>query len=173
MTRALFRIALLSLAVAALLSASALARTGTSDRVQFASNIYVAPGDTTGDLVCLACSIHVQGHTTGDVVAVAGSIVLENAQVAGDSVAVGGSIRLQGMTHVGGDAVSLIGGVHRDSEASVGGDLVSLGGPLWFLLIVVMPFAIFAAFIALIIWLIQRLRQPAQPYPGAVPTSRG
>jgi len=150
----------------------AFARTGSSDRVQFARDIYVQPGDTPGDLVCLACSIHVHGRTTGDVVAVAGSIDLESAQVAGDAVAVGGSLRLQGASRVGGDAVSIVGGVHRDSEASVGGDFVSLGGPLWILLIFVMPFALFAAFIALIVWLIQRIRQPAQPYPGTVATPR-
>src|SRR5208337_4507172 len=170
MAKTCFRIALLCVALAALLPANAFAR--SNDRVQFGRDIYIEPGDKAGDLVCLACSIHVHGQTTGDVVAVAGSIVLEGAQVAGDAVAVGGSLRLQGASRVGGDAVSIIGSVHRDSEASVGGDLVSLGGPIWFLLIVIMPFALFAAFITLIVWLIQKVRQPPQPYPGTVPNPR-
>jgi len=172
MTRFCFRIAL-CVAFASLLPANALARTGSSDRVQFAHDIYVEPGDRPGDLVCLACSIHVRGQTSGDAVAVAGSIELENGQIAGDAVAVGGRLRLRGASRIGGDAVSLVGGVYRDSEATVGGDFVSLGGPIWFLLIFVMPFALFAVFIALIVWLIQKVRQPAEPYPGAVPTPRG
>jgi len=172
MTRFCFRIAL-CVALASLLPANALARTGSSDRVQFAHDIYVEPGDRPGDLVCLACSIHVRGQTSGDAVAVAGSIELENGQIAGDAVAVGGRLRLRGASRIGGDAVSLVGGVYRDSEATVGGDFVSLGGPIWFLLIFVMPFALFAAFIALIVWLVQKVRQPAEPYPGTVPTPRG
>jgi len=174
MVRLCFRALFLCVAFASLLSGMAFAAR-SSDRVQFARDIYVEQGDMPGDLVCLACSIHVHGRTAGDVVAVAGSIDLEGAQVAGDAVAVGGSLRLLGASRVGGDAVSIIGGIHRDSEASVGGDFVSLGGPLWFLLIVIMPFVLFAAFIALIVWLIQRLRQPAQaqPYSGTVPTQRG
>jgi len=173
MAKLCFRALFLGITFACLLCGTALAAR-SSDRVQFARDIYVEPGDMPGDLVCLACSIHVHGRTTGDVVTVAGSIDLEGAQVAGDAVAVGGSLRLLGASRVGGDAVSLIGGIRRDSEASVGGDFVSLGGPLWFLLIVIMPFVLFAAFIALIVWLIQRLRQPAQaqPYSGTVPTPR-
>jgi len=166
-----FRIAL-CVAFASLLPANAFARTGSSDRVQFARDIYVEPGDRPGDLVCLACSIHVRGQTTGDAVAVAGSIDLESGKIAGDAVAIGGRLRLQGASRVGGDAVSIIGGVYRDSDATVGGDFVSLGGPIWFLLIFVMPFALFAAFIALIVWLIQKVRQPAEPHAEAVPTPR-
>lgn len=171
MAKLRFRALLVCVTFACLLSGTAFAAR-SSDRVQFARDIYVEPGDTPGDLVCLACSIHVHGRTSGDVVAVAGSIDLEGAQVAGDAVAVGGSLRLKGASRVGGDAVSIIGGIHRDSEASVGGDFVSLGGPLWFLLIVIMPFVLFAAFVTLIVWLIQKLRQQpaqAQAHPGTVP----
>jgi hypothetical protein len=172
MTRSLLLTVALAVALIILLPANVFARTHTLDRVQFGSNIYVDSTDATGDLVCIACSIHVRGKTAGDAVAIAGSIVLESGEVDGDAVAIGGQLKLRGASHVGGDAVSLIGGVLRDSDATVGGEMVSLGGPLWFLLIVVAPCVLLAAFIALIVWLFQKLRQPAQPYPGAVPTPR-
>jgi hypothetical protein len=149
---------------------TALARTQSSDRVQFGRNIYLESGEESGDLVCILCSIHIRGQAGGDAVAVLGSITVENGQIAGDAVAVAGRLRLLGTSQVGGDAVSIIGGLQRDSDSTVGGDMVSLGGVVWFLLIVVLPFALLAAFVVLIIWLIQRIRQPEQPYPGALPT---
>jgi hypothetical protein len=156
-----------------LLSGSAFAR-NSSDRVQFAKDIRVQPGEKVGDLVCIACSIYVRGQTTGDAVAIGGSIVLDNALINGDAVAVMGGVRLNGSSHVGGDSVAILGSVYRDSEAHTGGDVTSIGGPLWFLLIVFLPLALFAAFIALIVWLFQRARRPATvtAYPGGVPTTR-
>jgi hypothetical protein len=159
------------IALCLLFPLGAAARSQSSDQVHFGRDIYLDSGDQSGDLVCIVCSIHVRGgQAAGDAVSILGSITVENGQIAGDAVAIAGRLRLLGSSHIGGDATSIIGGLQRDSDSSVGGDMVSLGGPVWFLLIVVLPFAIFAAFVTLIIWLIQRLRQPPQPYPGAMPT---
>jgi hypothetical protein len=162
----------LLLAIAAL-SGSAFAKS-SSDRVQFGRDIHVQPGESTGDLVCIGCSIYVRGEGAGDAVAVGGSIVLEGAEVNGDAVAVGGSLHLNGSAHVGGDAVAVLGSVHRDADASIGGSITSLGGPLWFLLIVFLPLAMFGGFIALIVWLFQRNRRPASDsaYAGGAPITR-
>jgi hypothetical protein len=163
--------ALLVLTVA-LSPLAAMARTQSSDQVHFGRDIYLESGDESGDLVCIVCSIHVRGQAGGDAVTVLGSITVENGQIAGDAVAVAGRLRLNGNSQVGGDAVSIIGGLERDSDAKVGGDMVSLGGVVWFFLIVVLPFVLLAAFVTLIVWLIQRLRQPAQTYSGVVQTPR-
>jgi hypothetical protein len=167
------RVSLVSMGIALFLLSpiSAAARTQSSDQVHFGRDIYLESGDESGDLVCIVCSIHVRGgQAAGDAVSILGSITVENGQIAGDAVAIAGRLRLLGSSHVGGDATSIIGGLQRDSDSSIGGDAVSLGGPIWFLLIIVFPFALFAAFVTLVIWLIQRLRQPPQPYPGAMPT---
>ncbi|HYA26226.1 MAG TPA: hypothetical protein VEF05_18845, partial [Terriglobales bacterium] len=69
------------IAMAALFSSLACAEQ-SADRVQIGRDIVVQPGEKTGDVVCVACSIRLRGQTSGDVVAVAGSVTLESgAQV--------------------------------------------------------------------------------------------
>jgi len=157
-----------------LLSALAAAERAT-DRVQIGRPIVVQAGEKAGDVVCVACSIRVRGQAAGDVVAVAGSIALESgAQVGGDSVAVGGSIRLEGDARVAGDAVAVAGWVHRDPEAVIRGDVTSVGGPGWMLPLLLAPFLLMGAIVALIIWLVQRKRQPVpgMAYPAGTPMTR-
>jgi hypothetical protein len=165
--------AIVLLAAMVLLTGSAFAR-NSSDRVQFAKDIRVQPGEKVGDLVCIACSIYVRGEAAGDAVAIGGSIVLDSAQIDGDAVAILGGLRLNGSSQVGGDSVAILGSVYHDSEAHTGGAVTSIGGPLWFLLIVFLPLALFAAFIALVVWLFQRARRPSTvaAYPGGVSNTR-
>jgi Polymer-forming cytoskeletal len=148
------------LAVSALLAAPALAKT-SSDRVQINHDIFVEPGQKSGDLVCVNCSVFVRGEVAGDVVAVHGNVVIEQgARVAGDVVTVLGNLRLQGAAQVGGDAVAVGGTVRSGPQATVGGDVTSLAGAGWTLLIVLLPLAFMGGFIALIVWLIARMRRP-------------
>jgi len=173
--RGLWLRTLLSLLAIALLSSSLCMAEQRSDRVQIGRDIHVQPGDRSGDLVCIGCSIYVRGHTAGDVVAVAGSVTLEDgAQVAGDTVAVLGSVRLQNAAQVAGDVTAVAGDVRRDPTAKIAGQVTSLGGAGWILLIVVMPLIMFGALIALIVWLLQRSRVPvpAPAYPGGTPSTR-
>jgi hypothetical protein len=161
------------LAAIVLLSCSAFAR-NSSDRVQFAKDIRLQSGEKAGDLVCIACSIYVRGQATGDAVAIGGSILLDGALIDGDAVAILGGVRLNGSSQVSGSAVAILGSVYQDSAAHTSGDVRSIGGPLWFLLIVILPLALFAAFVAFVVWLFQRARKPATvgAYPGGVPTTR-
>lgn len=161
------------LAVIVLLTGSAFAR-NSSDRVQFARDIRVQSGEKVGDLVCIACSIYLRGQASGDAVAIGGSIIANGAEISGDAVAVIGGLRLNEGSHVGGDAVAVLGSVYQDSVSHAGGDVTSIGGALWFLLIVFLPLALFAAFIALIVWMFQRARRPSTPaaYPASVPHTR-
>jgi hypothetical protein len=141
----------------------------TADRVQVGRDIVVEQTEKVGDVVCVACSIHVRGQAAGDAVAVAGRIVLEQgAQVAGDVTAVLGDVRLESGTQVAGDVVAVAGTVRRDSQSQVAGEVTSLGGAGWMLLLLILPLIFLGGIVALIIWLIQRSRRrtPATSYPG-------
>ena len=148
------------LVVLALLAAPALAQR-SSDRVQFNHDIIVQPGQESGDLVCVNCSIFVRGEVAGDVVAVHGNVVIEEgAKVAGDVTTVLGNLRIPGTAQVKGDAVAVGGTVRSGPQATIGGDVTSLGGTGWTVLIVLLPLAFIGGFVALIVWLVARVRRP-------------
>jgi len=130
-----------------------LAQSGQGDRVQFFQSINIGPDEQVGDVVCLVCSIHMQGTSSGDMVAILGSIVVDGT-AGGDVVAVGGSIKLGEDAVVKGDTVGLGGGVSRHPNARVGGDVVSQNGPLVFLGLFMGMFVVPLLPIILIIWLI-------------------
>jgi hypothetical protein len=147
--------------VSALLAAPALAQR-SSDRVEINHDIFVEPGQKSGDLVCINCSIFVRGEVAGDVVTIHGNVVIEQgAHVAGDVTTVLGNLRVQGAAQIGGDAVAVGGTVRNEPQASIGGDITSLGGAGWTVLIILLPLAFLGGFIALIVWLIARVRRPA------------
>jgi len=143
-----------------------LARSGSSDRVQFFQSITVGPDEQVGDVVCLFCSIHMAGTTSGDTVAILGSIVVDGT-VSGDVVAVGGSIRLGEDANVKGDTVGLGGGVLRHPNATVKGDVVSQNGPAIFLGLFIGMFVVPLLPIVLIIWLVVWLLRRDRSVPPA------
>ena len=132
------------------------------DRTQVGSNISIGPQEEVGELTCFGCSIHVRGHVEGDVTTFGGSITLEDqAQITGDATAFAGDIRLERTVKVDGDVTVFGGRIARDSEARVGGDVTAMGGRGWITLIVLTPFVLLGLFIALVVWLVQRLtRRP-------------
>jgi len=165
-----------SIGIAAVLalSSTGAAAQKSGGRVQIGRDIVVQPGEKTGDLVCVACSVRVRGQTAGDVVAVAGSIKLETgAQVAGDNVAIAGSIRLESGTQVAGDITAVGGTVQRDPQAVIAGDITSMEGTGWMLLLVLVPLLLFGGIVALIVWLVQRSRAaPTPAYPAGTSSAR-
>jgi hypothetical protein len=159
--RTIFRI----LAISVLLAAPALGQK-KSDRFQFSHDIIVEPGETSGDLECMNCSIFVRGEVAGDVSVIHGDLVLERgSKVTGDVCTVLGDLRLQSGAQVQGDAVAVGGTVRRAPEATINGDVTSLGGTGWVLLIVLLPLAFIGGLIALIVWLIARIRQRPTSVP--------
>jgi hypothetical protein len=137
-----------------------------ADRFQFNHDIQIQPDEKVGDVTCLNCSIRVLGRISGDVTAIHGSIVVQpGAAISGDVTAVGGSARVESGTQIAGDVTAIAGNVRRDPQATVSGDVTSLGGGAWILLIFLVPFAVLGGIVALIIWLIQRSRQPT-PVPA-------
>jgi predicted acyltransferase (DUF342 family) len=138
----------------------------TADRFQVNNDIQIQANEKVGDVTCLNCSIRVTGRVAGDVTTINGNIVAEQgASISGDVTTVRGSARVENGAQVAGDLTAIAGNVRRDPQASVGGDVASLNGGGWVFLIFLVPFAVLGGIIALIIWLIQRSRQPV-PVPA-------
>jgi hypothetical protein len=136
-----------------------------SDRLQTNRDIWVQPGDKTGDLTCLNCSIHIRGDVTGDVFAMHGNVIVEpGGQVVGDIASLLGNIQVENNGQVGGDVAALGGQLRRDPQAMIHGDQASFAR-FWIVLIALMPIAVLALIIALIVWLVQRRRRPV-PRPA-------
>jgi Polymer-forming cytoskeletal len=133
-----------------------------SDRVQYNHDIILDPGQTSGDLECVNCSVFVRGEVTGDVTVVHGNAVIEpRAKVTGDVTAVLGDLSVQSGAQVQGDSTVVGGRVRRASDATISGDVTSLGGAGWVVLIVFLPRALLGGLVAFIVWLIARMRRSA------------
>lgn len=129
--------ALLLLLILALSVSTAAAQ----ERIMVGEDIYVAAGEDLDDVVCIGCSIRIDGKVN-DAVAIAGSIEMSgeardavsifggtqvDGEVTGDAVVVGGGLKINGKVH--GDAVSVLGGMELGPGAEVDGDTVAvLGG---------------------------------------------
>lgn len=133
-----------------------------ADRFEINHDIHIQPDEEVGDVTCLNCSVYVLGRVSGDVTTLNGNIVAQQgATVSGDVTAVRGNARIENGTQVAGDLTAIAGTVRRDPQAIVGGDVTSMGGRGWVFLVFLLPFAALGGILALIIWLIQRSRQPA------------
>jgi hypothetical protein len=134
------------------------------DRTQFGHSISIGPGEEVGDVTCFGCSVRVRGHVTSDVTTFGGGIVVEDeGQIDGDATSFGGDVRLDKEVKVAGDVTVFGGQLRRNATATVSGDVTNFSGTGWLLLIFGLPFAIFGAFAALIIWLVRRLMRPVMP----------
>ncbi len=91
------------------------------DQVHVGRSITVSDDENAGSLVCVGCSIRMEG-TCEDVVAVGGSIMVDGT-VKGDVVAVGGGVLLGDNASVSGDVVTVGGHLSRHPNAVVKGDV--------------------------------------------------
>ena len=140
-----------------LLAAPALyAKDGDQVRIGGGS-INVGPDEAAGDLVCIGCSIRMQG-SCGDVVAIGGSVDL-NGHSKGDVVVIGGGLRLGENAAVSGDVVTIGGRLWRDPNSVVHGQVSSRSGALIFLWLVLIPSLPVILIVALVVWLISRNRR--------------
>src|SRR5208283_918607 len=153
---------LLSALLFVIASPCALHARANGDLVQVGRSIVVEEGEEVGDVVCIGCSIRMDG-TCGDVVAVGGSIAVDGT-VKGDAVAVGGGVRLGENASISGDVVTVGGGLSRHANVVVKGDVSSQSGPLVFLGLIAVPLVPVVLIILLIIWLVKpnRPRAPAR-----------
>ena len=133
------------------------------DQVHFGQSITLGEDENAGSLVCIGCSIRMQG-TSQDVVAIGGSIMVDGA-VKGSVVAIGGGILLGDNASVSEDVVAVGGHVSRHSNAVVKGDVSEQSGAFVFAGIFLIPLIPLILIVALIVWLVSRNRRPA---PGRV-----
>lgn len=161
------RYALLSVVailVTALGLATAAQAKANSSITRFGSNISVGPTDEVSDVTCFGCSVRIRGLVAGDVTTFGGSIAIEDqAQVAGDVTSFAGNLRLDKAVKLSGDVTIFGGTIDRAPEASIAGDVTTFSGRAWFLLIFLAPIVILGLLVALVIWLIQRMRRPSVP----------
>ena len=152
---------LLSALLFVVASPRALHARANGDLVQVGRSIVVEEGEEVGDVVCIGCSIRMEG-TCGDVVAVGGSIAVDGT-VNGYADSDGGCVRLGENASISGDVVTVGGGLSRHANAVVKGDITSQSGPLVLLGLVVVPLIPIVLIILLIIWLVKpnRPRAPA------------
>jgi hypothetical protein len=129
------------------------------DQVHFGRSIDVGEDESAGSLVCIACSIRVEGSCQ-DVVAIGGSIAVDGA-VKGDVAAVGGSIILDDNASVSGDVVAVGGRVSRHPTATVKGEINQESGVFLFVGIFLVPLIPLALIVALVVWLVRRNRSTA------------
>jgi len=135
------------------------------DRVSFFHSINVAEGEEAHDVVCIFCSIHIDGEVRGDTVAILGGI-RSNGPMDGDAVSILGNINLGRDAHVGGDCVAVLGSIRHYTSSQIGKELVEI--PFALLLI---PIFIFAGIIYLIRTVVHRSRMP-YPMPPPPPPRR-
>ena len=127
-------------------------------------NITIEAGESAEELTCLGCSVRIRGAVSGDVTTLGGSIVIEQGGSAGgDVTSIAGDVRLAAGSSVSGDIVAMGGHLRRDSTANVGGDIAALGGAGWLAAIFLVPLIILGGIIALLVWLVQRIRRPRVP----------
>ena len=122
----LFKAAMASVALLAILTGVALAQSAVSDKLRSGESVIIAAGETvSNDLYAFAGTVRIDGTVDGDLVA-SGGLVDVTGTVTGDVLAAGGSVTITGT--VGGDA-RIAGGT-----LSVGGavteDLLAAGGQL-------------------------------------------
>ena len=107
------------------------------DQVHFGRSITVGEDESAGSLVCIGCSIRVEG-TCQDIVAIGGSVVIDGT-VKGDVVAIGGGVLLGDSTSVSGDVVTIAGRVSRHPTAVVKGEINEESGVLLLVGIFLVP----------------------------------
>jgi len=95
------------------------------ERVMFGDDIYVGPDEVLDEVVCIFCSVTIDGRV-GEAVAIMGGMEI-NGEVDRDAVAIMGGMDIRGQ--IGGDMAAIMGGAKVRSGGSVGGDAIAvLGG---------------------------------------------
>ncbi len=89
----------------------------------FAEDIYVGADEVVDTVVCIACSVRIDGVVEDEVVVIAGGVNI-SGRVDGDVVVVAGGLDSSGP--IGGDVVVVAGGAKL--SADVGGDTVAIMG---------------------------------------------
>jgi len=157
-----FRVAILSALLLVVAGSSSAWADDDRDRAQWGHSITVGPSETVADVTCFACSVYVYGTVEGDVASFGGRVVV-NGQVKGDVASFGGGVRLGDGARIGGDVAVFGSRLFRPESATIGGEVAEFPGIAGWLMLL-LPFAVLAGIVGLIVWRIGRRRGA-----GAVP----
>jgi hypothetical protein len=136
-----------------------------NNRAAIGNDITIDEGETTGDVACAFCSVHVHGDVHGDVAVAFGSVTVDQDKtVSGDMAVAGGDVSLKDSASIGGDLALVGGDLNLAPDASVHGNKTILPWRGW-LLVPLAPFLILAGIIWLIVWFFRRNRQRSPFYP--------
>jgi len=107
-------------------------RASRDDRVSVGHSIHIGPDETAHDVVCIGCSVDLEGEAFGNVVAVGGSVRVKGT-AHGDAVAIGGSVDVSSEGEVQGEGVAVGGSIDVEDGGQILGQRssVGIGGP-WF-----------------------------------------
>lgn len=105
-------------------------RGSREDRVSVGNSIHIAADESARDVVCVGCSIEIEGVISGEAVAIGGSVRVLGT-VARDVVAVGGSVEVEDGGEVGGEATAIGGAVDVAEGGTVLGSRSSIGVGPW------------------------------------------
>lgn len=152
----------LCIILATAFSASPAFAKGGSDITQFGHDIRVEADQKVGEITCFGCSVHVRGQVAGDITTFGGSVILEDGgMIAGEVTSFCGDVRAGDNTRLSGDITVFGGRLRRQPSAMVAGEVTVFESRALTYLILIGPFVVLGALIALIIWLVRRNRRPA------------
>lgn len=138
----------------------------SSDRVSFFRDVTVGDTEEVDDVVCILCSVHVNGKVSGDTVAIFGGIHVDG-EIKGDAVSILGEAVLKGKSRIGGDCVVIGGPLRSGDDATIGGDAVDFP-----LVLVLMPFLFAGLVIYGLVALLRNRKYAAYPMPPPPPPMR-
>ncbi len=101
-------------------------RSSRDDRVSFGNSVHIAEDESARDVVCIGCSITMDGEAFGDLVAVGGSVSVTGL-AHGDAVAIGGSVDVGSDAEVDGETTAVGGTVNVEEGGQVHGGRSSVG----------------------------------------------
>jgi hypothetical protein len=101
-------------------------RSSRDDRVSVGNSVHIAADESARDVVCIGCSITLDGEAFGDLVAVGGSVSVTGL-AHGDAVAIGGSVDVGEHAEVDGEATAVGGTVNVENGGQVHGSRSSVG----------------------------------------------
>ncbi len=101
-------------------------RPSGDERVSIGRSIHLKKGESASNVVCIGCSVQIDGHDSGDAVAIGGTVRVTGT-VEGSAVSVGGSVSVEDGGVVEGDGVSVGGGVNTEGSGEVQGETVGVG----------------------------------------------
>jgi len=136
-----------------------------NDHAAFGNDITVAAGETSGDIACMFCNVHIHGDVGGDIAVMFGKVEVDPGRnISGDVAAFGADLNLGPGAMIGGDVALVAGDANLASGAMVHGSSMVLPGRIW-LLLPLAPLLILAGLIWLIVYIVQRNRYQFPAYP--------